>query len=250
MLPSRGVGDRVALHDECLLGRSVDHSLHGSDSVRRHRRDSAGDGVAGVLEVGRWDQAVEPADGEQFVGGHVATGQQDVERSSATDRPRPMHRAAGAGENAEGDLGLADAAALRTEAEVEAAQQFASASAGDPVEQADRDEASGAQAGERRRGDVRLGRRHVWRGEVAQHVHVAVHEEEVRISASEHDHSDRFVRFQPTERVEEGDEERAVDEVRRGMVDRHRGDGAVDLDLQCHRPLLPLGSNAAPVRRR
>ena len=157
-----------------------------------------------------------------------------------------MHRAAGAGENAEGDLGLADAAALRTEAEVEAAQQFASASAGDPVEQADGYEASGAQAGERRRGDVRLGRRHVWRGKVAQHVHVSVHQEEVRIRAPEHHDSDRLVRLEAVKRVEEGDEERAVDEVRRGMVDRHRGDGIVDLDLHCHRLLLPLGSDVAP----
>ena len=80
-------------------------------------------------------------------------------------------------------------------------------------------------------------------------MHIAVHQEEVRIRAPEHHYSDRLVRLEPVEGVEEGDEERAVDEVRRGMVDRHRGDGIVDLDLHCHRSLLPLGSNVARRQR-
>ena len=195
--------------------------------------------MADALELIGRDQAVEPADREEFLGGHVTTGQQDVERPPTTDGARPVDRPTGAGQDAERHFGLTDDAAFRSESEVESAQQLATSASGDAIEQTDRDEPSGAQASEGRRGDVRLGRRHVWRGEVAQHVHVAVHEEEVRISASEHCHSDRFVRFQPTERVEERYEERAIDEVRRGMVDRHRRDGAVDLDLQCHRPLLP-----------
>ena len=62
--------------------RDVDDLLHRGDRPGRHRRDPAGDGADVLDERRRADHAVEPADGQRFVGVDVAAGEDQVERAA------------------------------------------------------------------------------------------------------------------------------------------------------------------------
>ena len=106
------------------------------------------------------------------------------------------------------------------------------------VEQPDRHEPAGAQSRERCRRDVRFGGFGVRRDELAEHVHVAVHDEELRVGALQDEDPHVWVLLEGCEHVEQAEEQRAVHEVRRRMVDR--GDGDAGLDLVVDRRHSPL----------
>ena len=129
--------------------------LIAADRQRRLAAELARPRARHVVQLVVGHDAVDEADLVGLVGGDRVAGEVELQRPRRPDEPRQALRAAEAGDDAEVDLGLAEARRLRGDPHVAAHRQLAAAAVGHRVDRGDRDRRrsapSGAAARARRR---------------------------------------------------------------------------------------------------
>ncbi len=238
--PAAGVGER-----------GVDRQLGAGDRLGRERRDARGERVdeRAQLRIGERAVHVTPALGG--VGIDVVAPEHDLERTTAPDEPVQSLRAAAARDDPHGDLGLRqDRAPVRREAHVARQRELAAAAPRDPLEDRDRGLRHRAEPVDRRleSPDVVVAVHVVERQRLDQR-HVRVRDEERRIGGVEHDHAHGVVGLDLAAEPVELDDEREVEQIDRGVVDRGAGDATGDVDAERVVALVGHGATVRPVVR-
>ena len=112
---------------EVDLEATVDGLLGGAQRVGR-AADVAGEpGRRGGVDLGRGDDLVDEPDGERLGGAHDPAGEDEVLGLRRPDEAREALGAAGAGDDAEEDLGLAEPGVVGRDAEVAGERDLAPA---------------------------------------------------------------------------------------------------------------------------